>query len=312
MASQVITLNVEPRGKRIRKLPKELQVPSNTSTQEIYASLAQATGYSIHRLRITKGVDKTVVPNSKDKTLEDVGLENNSLVHVKDLGPQAGWRTVYIIEYFGPLVIPALILYVLRPYIYFNFDKPIPEPSSLQALICALLTIHFLKRELETIFVHRFSSATMPARNIFKNCAHYWFLAGLNIAYWVFRPDAAAASDEPNTILLYSGLALFAFGEIANLNTHLVLRGLRKPGSTERGIPKGFGFGLVTCPNYMFEVIAWIGIYLLSGLSWSVLLFLIVGTTQMAIWARGKERRYRKEFGGKYKPKKFTMLPPIV
>lgn len=73
-------------GKRIRKLPKELQVPSNTSTQEIYASLAQATGYSIHRLRITKGVDKTVVPNSKDKTLEDVGLENNSLVHVKDLG----------------------------------------------------------------------------------------------------------------------------------------------------------------------------------------------------------------------------------
>lgn len=73
-------------GKRIRKLPKELQIPVNTTGQALYSSLAQATGYSIHRLRITKGSDKTVVPNAKDKTLNDVGLEDKSLVQVKDLG----------------------------------------------------------------------------------------------------------------------------------------------------------------------------------------------------------------------------------
>lgn len=152
----------------------------------------------------------------------------------------------------------------------------------------------------------------MPARNIFKNSAHYWALAGFNIAYWVFRPDAAAATDHPNPILYYGGLALFAFSELANLNTHLVLRNLRRPGTTERGIPTGFGFGAVTCPNYMFEVLAWLGVWMVSWLSWSVIVFTVVGGAQMVSWAGKKERRYRKEFGDLYKRKRFVLLPGIV
>ncbi|RAL03969.1 trans-2-enoyl-CoA reductase (NADPH) TSC13 [Aspergillus ibericus CBS 121593] len=305
-----LTLVVEPRGKPIKKLPKQVQVSPDASTAEIYNKLAEASGFSIHRLRITKGSDRTVVPNSKDSTVDGTGLKEKSVLHVKDLGPQLGWRTVYIIEYLGPLFIPALFLFPLRPYVYFNFDQPLPEPSFFQLLVCALLTIHFIKREYETIFVHRFSNATMPARNIIKNSGHYWVLAGLNIAYWVFRPDSPATTNQ-DAFLLYSGLALFIFGELANLNAHLILRDLRRPGTTERGIPSGFGFKAVTCPNYFFEVVSWVGVYLLSGMSWSVLLFIVVGTAQMAIWAKKKERRYRKEFGDKYKRKRFVILPGL-
>ena len=227
-------------------------------------------------------------------------------------GPQIGWQTVFIIEYLGPLIIPALFIFPpLRPYIYYNFDQPLPDPSDIQLLVCALLSVHFLKREFETVFIHRFSNATMPARNIFKNSAHYWVLAGFNIAYWVFRPDAAAATDNLDPKLLYAGLGLFTFGELANLNSHLVLRNLRRAGTTERGIPSGFGFSLVTCPNYLFEILAWVGVYLVSGLSWSVLFFIAVGGAQMASWAAKKERRYRKEFGDKYKRKGSVMIPGI-
>ena len=225
-------------------------------------------------------------------------------------GPQIGWRTVFIIEYLGPLVIPPLFLFPLRPLLYYNFDKALPDPSVLQYTVCALLSLHFLKREYETIFVHRFSNATMPARNIVKNSGHYWLLAGLNIAYWVFRPDSPAAAAV-NPFLLYSGLAVFVFGELANLNTHRVLRNLRPAGTTERGIPSGFGFAWVTCPNYLFEIISWVGVWLVSALSWSVLLFIVVGGAQMMSWAAKKERRYRKEFGDKYKRKSFVMLPGI-
>ncbi|KAF7618881.1 hypothetical protein AFLA_000527 [Aspergillus flavus NRRL3357] len=282
MAPASITLIVEPRGKPIKKLPKEIQINPNAPAQDIYAALAAASGSSIHRLRITKGSDRSVVPNSKETKVDDTGLKERSVVHVKDLGPQIGWRTVFIIEYFGPLVIPALFLYPLRPYIYYNFDKPLPEPSYLQQLVCALLSIHFLKREFETIFIHRFSNATMPARNIFKNSAHYWVLAGLNIAYWVFRPDASAV-NEPNPALLYAGLGLFVFGELGQLE---------------------LAFG-ATWP-------APSGYHRQGGLSWSVLFFITVGGAQMAAWAKKKERRYRKEFGDKYKRKSFVMIPGLI
>ncbi|KAJ5102587.1 enoyl reductase [Penicillium argentinense] len=306
MASK-ITLTVEPRGKSIRRLPKQLTIALNASGEDLHNMLAEVSGSSVHRLRITKGSDRSVVPNSKGTTIDETGLRESSVIHIKDLGPQIAWRTVFIIEYLGPLLIPALFLFPLRPLLYFNFDK-LPDPSDTQLLVCALLTLHFLKREYETVFVHRFSNATMPARNIFKNSAHYWALAGFNIAYWVFRPDAAAASAEPNTALVYAGLALFAFGEFFNFNAHLILRDLRRPGTTERGIPRGFGFNLVTCPNYMFEILAWLGIYLVSQLNWSVIIFTLVGGLQMWSWAWKKEIRYRKDFGDKYKKKRTVLL----
>jgi len=213
-------------------------------------------------------------------------------------------------EYLGPLLIPALFLYPLHPFVYFNFDR-IPPPSDTQVLVCALLTLHFLKREYETIFVHRFSNATMPAAHIIRNSAYYWTLAGFNLAYWVFRPDAGAATTNPNPVLLYGGLALFVFSELANFNAHLVLRDLRRPGTTERGIPSGFGFNWVTCPNYGFEIMSWIGVSLVSQLNWSVIIFTIVGGLPMYTWGWKKEKRYRKEFGDKYKKKRNVILPFI-
>lgn len=225
-------------------------------------------------------------------------------------GPQIGWRTVFIIEYLGPILINPAVLYLLRPYLY-RTPTPLPPPSDLQVLTCILVVLHFLKRELETIFVHRFSVASMPFTYVFRNSAHYWILSGLNLAYWVYAPNSPTATSQPNLALLYPGLVLFSLGQLSNFSVHLTLRNLRKPGSTERVIPTGFGFNLVTCPNYLFEVISWVGVYLVSGLNWSILLFIIVGTVTMMKWAGQKERRYRKEFGDKYKGKRYVMLPGI-
>ncbi len=172
-----------------------------------------------------------------------------------------------------------------------------------------MITLHFVKRELETLFLHRFSAATMPARNIFKNSAHYWLLAGVNIAFWCYRPFSMTAAPS-NRLITYLGVLLYVIGELANLSTHITLRNLRSSGGKERGIPQGVGFELVTCPNYMFEAIAWIGIALVSW-SWSTVLFVLVAVGQMGVWAGGKEKKYRREFGDKYKKKRFVMLPGL-
>lgn len=48
----------------------------------------------------------------------------------------------------------------------------------------------------------------------------------------------------------------------------MTLRNLRPPGTRVRAIPYGYGFDLVSCPNYFFEFIAWTAVCFLST-SWS-------------------------------------------
>ena len=265
-----------------------------------------------------------MVPNSNSTTVDRTGLRNQSVINVKDLGPQISWRVVFVVEYLGPLLIHPLIYFLLRPHIYRNHaatsswlswpsflsDRTFPAPSDLQTLSLALILVHFAKRELETVFVHRFSLATMPASNIFRNSAHYWLLAGLNVAYWTYSPSAPTAGPILPWIT-YPGLAVFVLAELGNLSTHLTLRGLRKSGGKERGIPIGFGFGVVTCPNYTFEILAWVGVWMVNR-SVSTGVFLAVAGWTMAVWARQKERKYRAEFGDKYKRKRYAMIPGLV
>ncbi|KZT22001.1 hypothetical protein NEOLEDRAFT_1072406 [Neolentinus lepideus HHB14362 ss-1] len=232
-----------------------------------------------------------------------------SEVNVKDLGPQISWRTVFLVEYAGPLVIHPLIYHFPR----FFYGGPVRH-SLLQQYVYGLVIIHFVKRELETLFVHRFSHDTMPARNIFKNSAHYHLLSGLALAYAIYSPTYSASSpyirgtirNDPSFLL--GSTAVWIFSELSNLSTHLTLRNLRPAGTRTRAIPYGYGFSLVSCPNYFFECLAWTSVAVMTG-SWVAWIFVLVSTGQMAQWAVKKHKSYRKEFGDKYPRSRKAIFP---
>jgi very-long-chain enoyl-CoA reductase len=79
--------------------------------------------------------------------------------------------------------------------------------------------------------------------------------------------------------------------ELLNLKTHLVLKNLRKEGSTDRGIPRGWGFNQVSSANYLWEAGAWLSFALLAKV-WGSWLFLAFSTGQMLLWALKKHKRY--------------------
>mmetsp|Transcript_53343 Transcript_53343/g.73095 ORF Transcript_53343/g.73095 Transcript_53343/m.73095 type:complete len:125 (+) Transcript_53343:425-799(+) len=120
-----------------------------------------------------------------------------------------------------------------------------------------MVIFHYLKREYETLFVHRFSNDTMPMFNLFKNSFHYWFLCGIVNMYFFMSPNYTPP-EWANKALFSCFAAAFLIFEFLNLKTHQVLRDLRKPDSTERGIPYGWGFNQVSCANYFWESMCWL------------------------------------------------------
>lgn len=243
---------------------------------------------SVHRkaFKLVAGADGKSVSLSDDKApLASCGVVEASEIQYKDLGPQVGYRTVFVVEYAGPIAFMAL--YAMRPsFIYGSTVAPL---GATQSLYVALFIAHFVKRELETFFVHKFSRPTMPLMNIFKNSIYYWSFAAV-IGYVLCHPDYTAPTHGLEKV------AALAWGlfELGNLLVHLQLGGMRKTeGDTSRNVPKGPLFSLVSCPNYTFEVLGWAAYSLGSNITMSWV-FTAVGLAQMADWALKKHKGYIK------------------
>ena len=159
------------------------------------------------------------------------------------------------------------------------------------------------------MFVHRFSNDTMPIFNLFKNSFHYWVLFGFFNMYFFLHPEYRPPRGARSKKFMFAVVILFTLFEFLNFMTHMTLRNLRKPGTNERGIPKGWGFQWVSCANYWWEFLCWLLFYIQSGHPGS-LPFLGVSIVQMVIWAQGKHQRYLKDF--KDYPKNRKMMFPFI
>lgn len=220
-----------------------------------------------------------------DALLRDLGVADGSLVEFKDLGPQVGYRTVFIVEYAGPLAF--MLLFSTQPGFIYSSS---PGLTSTQKMFAAAFGLHFVKRELETFFVHKFSRATMPLFNIVKNSVYYWSFAAV-IGYLLCHPQYTPPASSTQSLLSLAAMAVF---ELGNFIVHRHFANLRpgKEGSdTSRKPPTGGLFSLVSCPNYTFEVLAWSSFSLGTNIlmSWG---FTAVGLAQMTDWALKKHRGY--------------------
>ncbi|GAB1525184.1 3-oxo-5-alpha-steroid 4-dehydrogenase [Rhizoctonia solani] len=323
-----------------KNLPSTLEFPGKTletiTIGEIKQAIAkQCPQFYTDRQRITASAPvKTTDKNAKvarpkalaDKTtLQEAGLDASSnTLYVKDLGTQVSYRTVFIVEYIGPLLIHPVVYHL--PKLIYGKDV---QHSQLQTVAYTLVMLHFLKRELETIFVHRFSHATMPVGNLFRNSAHYHLLSGLLLSLALYGPwysqgslSAKHTSAAPSVLLgwgwpsndtasLLKWIIIWTFAELSNFHAHLTLRNLRPANNpTARGIPRGYLFEYVSCPNYTFEILAWIAFTFMTK-SWASLIFIIAGTTPMVIWAIKKHKAYRREFGSEY-PRNRKIIVPFL
>lgn len=248
---------------------------------------------------------------SDSMTLNSLEMPNGNQLYFKDLGPQIGWSTVFLCEYAGPLL--CYMISYLRPSILYGSSPANARYHYVVNIAAACWTFHYLKRILETLFVHRFSHATMPLTNLFKNCSYYWGFA-FYVGYFVNHP--LYTPPLLRDVQIYAGLAGFLLSELGNFSIHIALRNLRPPGTNERKIPKPTGnpftwlFNLVSCPNYTYEIMAWISFSIMTQ-ALPALLFTAAGGGQMVIWALGKHRNYKKEFPNYPRGRK-SIIPFVI
>ena len=232
----------------------DLQVEINMTVENFKKLFAKESGKKLSVLRMRfeiVGSEPTVALTDKTKELNHYFQDPQVTLKFKDLGPQVSWTTVFLVEYGGPIAIILLLLY-FRKGIY-GSD---PDLTYNQKLGVGMGLGHYIKREFETLFVHKFSNDTMPMSNIFKNSIHYWILFGFFTMYFYLHPNYTPPAWANDNIFTASAV-IFTIWELLNLKAHLILSGLRKPGTTQRGIPEGWGFGMVSCANYLYEALAW-------------------------------------------------------
>ncbi|VDB86649.1 unnamed protein product [Peniophora sp. CBMAI 1063] len=308
----VVTVSAAGRSSLLKGLPTTVEFENKSADAVTVGDVKAAVAAKypklyVERQKLSLKDDKKALVD--EATLASVGIADGAELAVKDLGPQVSWRTVFLVEYVGPLIIHPLF-YHLPQYIY---GGPV-QHSAIQKYIYAMVLAHYLKRELETIFVHRFSKSTMPFRNIFKNSAHYHILGGLFLAYPIYGPTYSARSpfvqgtyrDDPNFLL--GSVAFWLFCELSNFKTHLTTSNLRPAGSRKRAVPYGYGFNLVSFPNYLFESLGWVTVSVMTG-SWAAWLFTAVSAGQMLIWAQKKHKAYKREFGKEFPRGRKAMIP---
>jgi len=243
--------------------------------------------------------------------LSTLDLRKGKILYFKDLGPQVAWTTVFLTEYFGPLV--CYLITYFRPSLIYGAQASAAPYHPVVHIAAACHTFHYAKRLLETIFVHRFSNATMPILNLFKNSSYYWGFAFV-IGYFVNHPLYTAPYF--GNLQIYGALAGFILSELGNFSIHIALRNLRPAGSKERKIPYPtwnpftYLFNFVSCPNYSYEIYAW---FFFTALTQCLPAgaFAVVGAGQMTLWALGKHRNYKKEFSN-YPRSRKAIIPFII
>ena len=100
---------------------------------------------------------------------------------------------------------------------------------------------------------------------------------------------------------LWIGVGLFLAGWFINFKSDTMLFALRKPGEAGYKIPRGWLYEYVSCPNYLGEILEWVGwavaTWSLAGLGFALYTAANIGprALQNHRWYRGKFEDYPAE-----------------
>lgn len=198
-------------------------------------------------------------------------------------GGKLSTRTAMLIIYT-----PALIVYILGFMANMGLNTVY---TAYHILLLIAVAGHFLKRDLEVLFVHRYSRTMGWRTTVFIALLYFLVSFIAHSEHQIKTPRLLGESLSGPA--LYFGFAVYLISQAMNFYHHLILRKLRKdPTDAGYRIPNRGLFRYVTCPHYLFEITAWAGIALMSrslamwGVFWIMAGYLAGRSRQTYKWYR--------------------------
>jgi len=182
-----------------------------------------------------------------------------------------------------------------------------PRRSNPVAVVLAAGWIgHYLYRSFVFPWIRRGGSRPMPVSIALMACVFNVGNAYLN-GRWLFALGPERGVEWLTGPRFVIGAALFAAGFATHVRADRLLARLRAPGETQYKIPRGFLFEHVSCPNYLGEIVEWIG-WALAAWSLAGLSFASWTIANLAPRALAHHRWYRETFPD-YPPVRRAIVP---
>lgn len=169
------------------------------------------------------------------------------------------------------------------------------------ALVGTMLTAHYLKRELEVLYVHRYSGKIDLATSCAISVSYG--LATLGIMHYTAKEVELGRAA-------IAGAVLFGIGAMGNAWHHWLLSALRSGGKSAYVIPTGGLFRYVACPHYLMELVGWLGIAMTSSSLFAYLNFASMAG-YLSSRAQSTSEWYRNKFGEAYPRERKNLVPFI-
>jgi protein-S-isoprenylcysteine O-methyltransferase Ste14 len=146
-------------------------------------------------------------------------------------------------------------------------------------------------------------------------CFAVLFNTGNTYVQGTYLYSLSAKSAQYPTQWLWSpafiiGVVIFLTGFVIHVTSDSITRGLRKPGESGYRVPYGGLYRWVSCPNYLGEIIQWIG---WAVLTWSIsgLVFAFWTAANLLPRARSNHRWYRESFP-EYPRERKALIPFLL
>lgn len=198
-------------------------------------------------------------------------------------GPMINNRLGWLIMELPALLV--FIYFVKQTSNWFNF---------LLLVAVALWSMHYIHRAIIFPFRLKTKGKKMPVV-IVLSAIFFNTVNGFINGYWLSHFVPEDKIEFSTDIRLVIGASIFAIGYVINQHHDQILISLRKGNDTGYQIPKGGLFKFVSCPNFLGEIITWIGFFVVT-LSLPAFAFLIWTLVNLVPRALDHHKWYKTEF----------------